>query len=394
MNKVRDEKKLKVLKTSSTTFSTDDIPEALRFFGSYMRRHEDARSDQKKILFFENPLLSRKWQLRNKCEYSMAQDFMKKFASRRALSSVDEAYHAEINLYMGFAYERALFGVAVDCRRAFEFYLLSAQLGNRIATFKVAQCYEKGAGVERDLRKALYFYRCAAKLGLPDAMHTYGSIILFGGIGFDAEQEVGLFYLKLAVRNATAQYPFAFYDLARCYEKNIGPKIVNADEGYAFKLYIRGAALNCPNCQYRVGRCFERGELGRERDMRNALEWYNRAAELGQSDAQYSLSGFFLRGIKGALRKNHRMSLYYALAASVQEHTNAAYSLAEFYEYGVGTKKSASLASWWERVAEEFRHKHKDMAVERARLSPSDSSSSDSEKEMQTNVLPDLIASY
>jgi uncharacterized protein len=395
MNRVRDEKKTKTHRPPGASFDNDDIPNTLRFVASYIKRCEDTRNDQKKNLLFENPLLSKKWQRScNKYQHSMAQSFVQKFSSGRGFSCVDEAYHAEMYLCLGFAHEKGLFGAEKNYFKAFEFYLLSAQLNNRIATFKVAQCYEKGMGCERDVEKALYFYRCAAKLGLPDAMHTYGAIILFGGIRYDGEQEVGLFYLRLAVRNATTQYPFAFYDLARCYERNMGPRIVGPDESYAFKLYARGASLNCPNCQYRVAKCYEGGELGSERDARRALEWYNKAAELGQSDAQYALSGFFLHGVKGLLKKNHRMSLYYALTASIQEHTSAAYSLAEFYEYGIGTKRNMSLASWWSKVAEEFKRKHKDVVVERARLAFSDKSSSDNEREMEANPLPGLIASY
>lgn len=99
--------------------------------------------------------------------------------------------------FIGVSHEYGQFGNPIDSEEAYSNYLLSAQLNNDLGTYKLAQCYENGKGTSRNIEKALYFYRCAAKLGLPDALHSYGSILVNGCLGSEVDEKTGLDYLSL-----------------------------------------------------------------------------------------------------------------------------------------------------------------------------------------------------
>ena len=61
-------------------------------------------------------------------------------------------------------------GVAVDRKKAFEYYLISAQKGNPETQYKVGNCYETGQGTTRDMDKAIEWYIKSALQGYPDAI--------------------------------------------------------------------------------------------------------------------------------------------------------------------------------------------------------------------------------
>lgn len=389
MNRVGNEIPEKVLKRTPE----EEIAETLIILNYYMKKIEEERGDAGRIILMGNPLeMVKPLRYLTENQYLSVKNFLAKYTSSYRLRKLKADIQAEVNLYLGFSYEKGLFGIEKNYRRAFGHYMLSMQFKNATATFRIAQCYEKGIGKERNMKRALYFYRCAAKLGLVDAMHTYGIIILFGDVNYNNELEVGYFYLKLAAKKATNAYPYPLYDLARCYEKGEGPNIIQPDNFYAFKLYSRGAALDRPNCQFRVGKCFENGELGQERDSTRALEWYMKAADLGQSDAQLVLSTLFLSGVKSVFKRNYEMAFLFGLRAATREHTVAAYLLSECYEQGVGVKKNAQLAFWWNKIAEEFQKIHKDpLSVKSKFISSDNSISDDTQPDFEDGIFPDLI---
>lgn len=53
--------------------------------------------------------------------------------------------------------------------KAVEYYLLAANRGDAPAAFSLGECYELGNGVEKDLTKALEWYRIGAELSDEDA---------------------------------------------------------------------------------------------------------------------------------------------------------------------------------------------------------------------------------
>ena len=60
---------------------------------------------------------------------------------------------------------------AIACNvQAVDYYYQSADLGNSDAMFKLSECYEKGYGVDKDVKLADEWLKAAAKAGHKGAM--------------------------------------------------------------------------------------------------------------------------------------------------------------------------------------------------------------------------------
>ena len=98
-----------------------------------------------------------------------------------------------------------------------------------------------------------------------------------------------------------------------------------------------------------LARCLETGQLGR-RNLQQAHDWYELAAESGAAEAQLAMgtAHYLGRGRpKDALRAAH----WYREAAEAGD-VGAAYILASMYERGDGVDRDLRLARYWyERAA-------------------------------------------
>lgn len=253
--------------------------------------------------------------------------------------------------YLGIVYELGVFGTKKDYKKAYDYYLTATKQSNALGTFRLAQFYEKGLWKPKNYKKAVTFYRCAAKLGLIEALHTYGSILFYGDLCSQKDVSSGLFYLKLAVKKATKEYPYPYYDLGKAYESNNKLSDIPSDDKYAFYLYEKGAELGCPNSQYRIARAYEFAELGKLKNMKDALYWYKLSASNGQIDAQLALSTFYFTGLNNLLEVNYSNAYMWALKSAAKGHSAAAYCVGEYIENGIGVKKDLVHALWWYSIS-------------------------------------------
>jgi hypothetical protein len=87
--------------------------------------------------------------------------------------------------------------------------------------------------------------------------------------------------------------------------------------------------------QYRVGQLYASGIAGRDKDDREAAQWYKRAAAQGYSYAQVALGRFYENGRGGLPKDDREAARLYSLAAA-QGNPFAQMALASFYEHGRG----------------------------------------------------------
>ncbi|WUR04638.1 TPR repeat protein [Vairimorpha necatrix] len=286
-------------------------------------------------------------------------DFLIKMASTVS----NKKFSSEAQTFLGMVYEIGLFDIPRNIKFAFNYYVVAAKQNNKYGTYRLAQAYEKEMGKSNGYSKAIYFYRCAAKLGCVYGMHTYGSILLSGDLNTTKEFQTGLFYLKLASHKADRSYPFPFYDLGQVYESDYNSTEIDPDDEYAFKMYERGARLGCPNSQYRLGKAFELGQLSKKPCMRLALEYYKDASDNGHMDAQYLLSKFFFTGVDHTLSANFDQSFKYALLCGIRGHPEGAFTVAEFYEKGYGRRRNNLLSLWWYTISFKFGNTNSDVKI-------------------------------
>ena len=131
----------------------------------------------------------------------------------------------------------------------------AAMAGNPNAQYEVAAAYATGQGVEKDVKKALTWYRKAAARGLPMAQYRLGTMYEKGrGVSKD-RAAARIWYSRAAVKGNRK----AMHNLA----------VMNA----------------------------EGGDDGTKPDFTKAAQWFRKAAELGLTDSQFNLAILSERGL-------------------------------------------------------------------------------------------------
>jgi len=102
---------------------------------------------------------------------------------------------------------------------------------------------------------------------------------------------------KLVKKMVAANYTEAMFYLADCHGQGLLGLAVDPRE--AFHLYQSAAKLNHAQSAYRVAVCCELGQEeggGTRRDPLKAVQWYKRAATLGDPPAMYKMGMILLKG--------------------------------------------------------------------------------------------------
>ena len=235
-------------------------------------------------------------------------EYFKKNAKARLVvwQKAAEAGIAEGQLFLGRCYQEGA-GVAKDEKKAFEWLSKSAEQGLASAQTELGVAYEDGLGVEKNPIEALSWYRKAANQG-----------------------------------DAVAQT-----DVGACYMNAIG---VEKDAAEAVRWYLRAAAQEHALAQCNLGDCYRDG-LGVEKDEKEAVRWYRKAADQGDEVAQFELGLSYQTG-RGVAIDAVEAAKWYRKAAD-QGNAEAQYDLAVMYEAGSGglPKSEAEAIKWYRKAA-------------------------------------------
>ena len=226
---------------------------------------------------------------------------------------------------------------------AFYFLLQSAELGYTRAQYRVAQCYEKGAGVEKSPASAVKWYQAASDAGFLDAILSLAECYR---VGFGVEKsnekcvecyrkaaETGdaasIFLLaetlfvgtlckknipeavKLYQKSALKTYSPAIHKINEIFDAFT--KVFNAaveaqkdgDNERAVKLYTAVADMGHRASACNLGYCYQNG-IGCEKNLRLAVHYYRLAAEDGSATAKFNLGMCYKNG--GGVNVDFRMA--------------------------------------------------------------------------------------
>ena len=139
---------------------------------------------------------------------------------------------------------------------------------------------------------------------------------------------------KLVKKLSNNGYPDAMFYLADCHSR--GSLGLETDTREAFKLYQSAAKLNHPQAAYRVAVCCEMGQDeggGTSRDAVKAMQWYKRAAQLGDTPAMYKMGIIQLKGLLGQSKNPKEAIAYLKRAAdrADRENPHALHELVSFF---------------------------------------------------------------
>ena len=177
----------------------------------------------------------------------------------------------------GFA---LLYGIncEVNTVEAVKCFIKAINLGSARGMSNLGFCFENGLGVDRDLSLSTYWYYKAADQGHSMAQNNLGDIFIQTG---DLTQ--GVYWLQ---KSAEQDNVWGLTNLAMCFLNGDG---VVQSENQAAALYMRAAELGDSFAQYSIGVCYFQG-IGVEQDLSKAIEWFKKAAEQGDENAIYNLS--------------------------------------------------------------------------------------------------------
>ncbi len=105
-----------------------------------------------------------------------------------------------------------------------------------------------------------------------------------------------------------------------------------------------------PGIQYTLAGLFHHGQYGAQ-NLKQAFNWYSKAAEKGHVGAQYAVGGFYARG--EVVKQNfYRASEWFRLAANLGAHPDAQLALGELYFNGRGVAHDyAEALDWFKKAA-------------------------------------------
>ena len=113
--------------------------------------------------------------------------------------------------------------------------------------------------------------------------------------------------------------------------------------------FRKAADLGDSMAQYNLGVCYSNGH-GVEKDDARAFFWFQKSAEQGLAGAQYNLGVYYDKG-KGVEKDEAKAVSWYRKAAE-QGHAGAQFNLGVSFLEGSGTKQSLSSAvTWLEKAA-------------------------------------------
>ncbi|KAL2007427.1 hypothetical protein VTN00DRAFT_8865 [Thermoascus crustaceus] len=140
---------------------------------------------------------------------------------------------------------------------------------------------------------------------------------------------------KIVKKLVHAGYPDAMFYLADCYGQGLLGLEVDTKE--AFQLYQSAGKQGHAESAYRVAVCCELGHEeggGTKRDPFKAVQWYKRAAALGDTPAMYKMGMILLKGLLGQ-QKNPREGISWLKRAAEradEENPHALHELGLLYE--------------------------------------------------------------
>ena len=172
-------------------------------------------------------------------------------------------------------------GTEQDYEKAFEWFLKSAQEGNKFAQYSLANLYYYGNGVEKDLSQAFLWYRKSSEQGQPYAPYAVAQMYDKGEYVSQSEETAQRYYKValsgfLELESKDQADDNLFYKIGVMYKNGLGTE---ADISKAIDYFKRSAEMNNKNGLYEYGKTLIQGKYI-EADLNKGLECIEKAMKL------------------------------------------------------------------------------------------------------------------
>lgn len=263
-------------------------------------------------------------------------------------------------LSLGSLYSNPVVG-RVDEKRAFSYYLMAAEHGNKHGLLNAGERLVNGNGTQKDTTRGLEMLRRAQKEGLEQAKRIADEVekiqtkaqsdTLASGEdtyalaqrylnGDGVKEDYDLFFEMLCQAAKKGHLP-AIKDMGDCYLHGIK---VDKNISEAFRHYKLAAQEGYAPAQYMMALFYFNGAEGIAKDETEGLRWLKMAADGGCSDAQLLLGTRYVSG--QGVPRNQELGFNYVRQAAEQANPKARLHLGHYYYYGIGTEKNYEAADY------------------------------------------------
>ena len=209
-------------------------------------------------------------------------------------------------------------GTEQDYEKAFEWFLKSAQEGNKFAQYSLANLYYYGNGVEKDLSQAFLWYRKSSEQGQPYAPYAVAQMYDKGEYISQSEETAQRYYKValsgfLELESKGQADDNLYYKLGAMYKKGLGTEI---DIPKAIE-YFEKSAENMWST-YQLGRLYLFGAEGVEKDKEKAAQWFTKSVNDGNEYAQNMLDD--MGHFENMLLRNTVMGLFVNLSRCIEDN--------------------------------------------------------------------------
>ena len=188
-------------------------------------------------------------------------------------------------------------GTEQDYAQSFEWFLKSAQEGNKFAQYSLANLYYYGNSVEKDLSQAFLWYQKSASQGQPYASYAVAQMYSKGEYVAENNETAQRYYKAalsgfLELESKDQADDNLFYKIGVMYKNGLGTE---ADISKAIDYFKRSAEMNNKNGLYEYGKALIQGKHI-EADLNKGLECIEKAIKLGNTNAKRFLALEFISG--------------------------------------------------------------------------------------------------
>jgi TPR repeat protein len=272
--------------------------------------------------------------------------------------AAEQAYVLAYN-YLGVLYQYG-YGVEKKAEMAVKWYLKAAQNGDDFGQYNLAQMYQTGEGVALNYSEAIKWYKMAADKNNAGAMYQLGNILLSdtGKIGDVAGA------LTWYEKAASLEYDFEedkMLSIAKIYAE--GAEDVSVNKLKAMEWYEKAAQNNNTDAQNQLAAMYYNGAESIEVDYGNAFKWTGKAAASGDAVACYNMGHFYEQGL--GTDKDLTKAAYCFERAAEYGLAEAQVITGNYYAKGVVFPKSdAAALYWYERAFEQSPMLNETLATE------------------------------
>lgn len=212
-----------------------------------------------------------------------------------------------------------------------------ADQGNKVAVEELGLLFLNGPG-ETDSAEAIKWLTKAADLGSASAMDSLGTIYA-NGLGVPQDFAQALRWYRESV---VAGSPVGDYDLGVAYLLGQGVPVDSRD---AIDSLTKAANAGFSYSMMVLGLIYETGFASTKPDLKTALAWFQKGAELGEVHCQVTLGSKYANGV--GVDVDYAEAVKWYRAAAEQHDPVGEYGLAVRYENGQGVTRDLSEAMIW-----------------------------------------------